>query len=63
MSIGSINEAATLKPCWDLMSSHSQWSNFLKVRFIKNRAPTSYYISSSLLNLNCRQLKRVLLGF
>lgn len=47
-SIRKINEAATLKLCWDFLSVNSDWACFLRARFLKNGFPVQHYVKSSL---------------
>lgn len=46
-TVKSINDAASLKLCWDLVTSNDQRSTFLKARFFKDGVLVSYHISSS----------------
>lgn len=46
--LSKINEAATLKLCWDFMSNDSQWANVLRARFLFGRCPVPHYIKSSI---------------
>lgn len=47
-SVRKINEAATLKLCWDMVSSRSQWACFLKARYLKDSLPVKHYLTSSI---------------
>lgn len=47
-SVRKTNDAATLKLCWNFLSSDSQWANFLKACFLKDKHPISYHIKSSI---------------
>lgn len=47
-SVRDISEAASLKLCWNLLSSDSQWSSFLKATFFREGASISHFISSTI---------------
>lgn len=47
-SLRSINEAAMLKRCWELLSSSCDWATLLRSRVIKRNSFISYGISSSI---------------
>ncbi|XP_058770393.1 uncharacterized protein LOC131644024 [Vicia villosa] len=47
-SLVTLNEAANLKQCWDLVSSQEQWASLLRARVMRDNKPISYHIFSSL---------------
>lgn len=47
-SVRKINEAATMKLCWDFLSSNGQWACFLNARYLRNKVPISHHLSSSI---------------
>ncbi|CAJ2633282.1 unnamed protein product [Trifolium pratense] len=47
-SLITINEAANLKLCWDLMNSVEDWASILKNRVLRNGKVVNYHVYSSL---------------
>lgn len=47
-SLKALNEAAMLELAREILYSSSQWSSFLKSRFIRESKPVSYYVQSSI---------------
>ncbi|CAJ2671835.1 unnamed protein product [Trifolium pratense] len=47
-SLFTLNEAANLKLCWDLMNSVEDWATILKSRVLRNGKVVNYHVYSSL---------------
>jgi hypothetical protein len=45
--LSKVNEAASLKLCWELLNSDMQWAKFLRFRVLNGTKPISYHIFSS----------------
>lgn len=43
-----VNDAAILKLTWEMMSSNREWATLIKARFLRNNAPITHYVRSSI---------------